>query len=113
MERQDKQQTELIHVPRVYKEGFVPYKEMVKENITLHEFPPIDFGNDYSLKVRVKAFVLLDRAGREYDKGPCVSLQLFHNNRFLKALAIPSGKETEVLAIIETAYRYIENISQF
>jgi len=99
-----------IEVPRRIRE--IPYKGIVKENLTLHEFPAIDFGNDYFLKVRIKAFVLLDEQGKEYDRGPCVSLQLFHGTRFLKALAIPSGSENEVLSTIEAAYRFIENIKE-
>jgi len=105
-------QLNLIEIPHIIPSGLVPYRDIVKENITLHEFQAVDFGNDYKLKVRIKAFVLLDKQGNKYDKGPCVSLQLFHGHRFLKALAIPSGKEAEVLALIEQAYRYVENIAQ-
>ena len=104
-------QGKLIDV-QITKGDLIPYKDICKESITHHEFPPVDFGNDYSLKVRIKSFVLLDRKGDEYDKGPCVSLQLFHGRRFLKALSIPSGKEAEVLNVIEQAYRFIANIKE-
>jgi len=105
-------QLSLIETPRTLPSELIPYRDIVKQNITLREFPAVDFGKHYFLKVRVKAFVLLDKQGQEYDRGPCVSLQLFHGTRFLKALAIPSGKEKEVLSVIEEAYRFVENIPQ-
>ena len=87
----------------------VPYKDIVKKNTTLAEFGSVDFGNGYSLKVRVKSFILLNKAGEEYERGPCISWQLFHNGRFLKAVSLPNGKEKEVLAVTEKACNWVAN----
>lgn len=85
----------------------VPYKNMIKENITIHEFEPIVMDNGYEIKVRLKAFVLLDPLGKEYERGPCTSLQLFHNGHFIKALALPPGIEAELIDRLEKANRFL------
>ena len=85
----------------------VPYKDIVKENLTLHELESIDFGGDYTLKVRIKLFTLLDKQGTEYKRGPCISFQLFHNNHFLTALSIPTGKESDLLDRTKEATEWI------
>ena len=87
----------------------VPYKDMVTKNETLHEFPAVELGNDYYLKVRIKAFTLLDKKGNEYKNGPCISLQLFHNGHFLKAISIPSGREIDLLNRTNEAVAWINN----
>ncbi len=85
----------------------VPYKDIVKENQTLHELEPIDFDNGYFLKTRIKLFTLLDKQGNQYKRGPCISFQLFHNNHFLTALSIPTGKESDLLERTKEATEWI------
>jgi len=85
----------------------IPYKDMVKENNTLAEYGPLDLGEDYFLIVRVKEFGLVDRNNNEYRRGPCISIQLYHDKRFLKALSIPNGKEQELIDIIHKACKFI------
>ena len=85
----------------------VPYKDIVRENNTLQEFEPINFGDGYSLRTRIKLFTLLDKQGFEYKRGPCISFQLFHNNHFLTAVSIPSGKESELLERAQKATEWI------
>jgi hypothetical protein len=86
----------------------VPYKDIVKENKTLHELQPIDFGNNYLLKTRIKMFTLLNKQGVEYKRGPCISFQLFHNNHFLTALSIPTGREQDLLNRATEATNWIK-----
>lgn len=86
----------------------IPYKDMVKENNTLAEYGPMDLGEGYSLKVRVKEFGLVDKDGTPYRRGPCVSIQLYHGTRFLKAISIPNGKEQGLNYIIGQACDFIQ-----
>jgi len=79
------------------EETEVPYKDMVRQNQTIHEVEPIELSNGYRIRVRVKRFILVDREGTEYERGPCTSLQLFHGSRFIKALALEQGIEHELM----------------
>ena len=67
----------------------VRYKNMLKASETLNEYGQIDIGEDFTLKFREKIFTVLNAEGYEYERGPCLSIQLFHNNHFLKAISLP------------------------
>jgi len=85
----------------------IPYKDMVKENNTLAEYGPMELGEDYFLKVRVKEFGLATKEGDKYRRGPCISIQLYHGTHFLKAISIPNGKEQELECLIGRACNFI------
>jgi hypothetical protein len=85
----------------------IPYRAMVKENDTLAEYGPLALGEDYFLKVRVKEFGLVTKEGDKYRRGPCISIQLYHGPRFLKAISIPNGKEQELESLIIQACNFI------
>jgi len=90
----------------------IPYKDMVQANNTLAEYGPMNLGEGYFLKVRVKEFGLVTREGNEYKRGPCISMQLYHNNHFLKAISIPNGMEGELQSLIGLACDFIKGIAQ-
>lgn len=89
------------------KQELIPYKDMVKQSITVGEAEPIQLSNGYQLKVRVKRFVLQDRRGVEYTRGPCVSLQLFHNGHFIKGLALEQGIEEQLIDRLQKVGRFL------
>ena len=83
------------------------YKDMVKENNTLAEYGPMELGEDYLLKVRIKEFGLATKEGIKYRRGPCISIQLYHKTHFLKAISIPNGKEKELECLVSQACDFI------
>ncbi|MBA7679174.1 hypothetical protein ES703_87457 [subsurface metagenome] len=67
----------------------IRYKNMLKASQTLDDFGEIEIGEEFTLKFREKLFTVLNPEGYEYERGPCLSIQLFHNNHFLKAISLP------------------------
>lgn len=67
----------------------VRYKNMLRASETLNEYGEIEIENGFKLKFREKLFTVLNAEGYEYERGPCLSIQLFHNNHFLKAISLP------------------------
>ena len=67
----------------------IPYRKMVRSKQILAEFEPVTLTDGYVLKFRVMTFVLANANGEEYERGPCLSIQLFNsNNHFLRAISV-------------------------
>jgi len=79
----------------------VTYKRMLKASKTLDEYGELNIGEDFTLKFREKLFTVLNSEGYEYERGPCLSIQLFHLNHFLKAISLPWEYMPKLSGIIQ------------
>jgi len=61
---------------------------MLRKSKTAKELGEIVLSDSYRIVFRLKKFEVFTKEGEILRRGPCLSLQLFHERRFLKAISI-------------------------